>query len=83
MGKIDFLMHKRATKEYTERKQKEQEINHIYQFGRLRARYCFGIKSWKFWNKKATERMVHKFAMNEVHQHLGHKWNAWERKWAE
>ena len=83
MGKIDFLMHKRATKEDTERKQKEQEINHIYQLGRLRARYSFGIKSWKFWDKKESERLVHKFALDEVHQHLGHKWSSWERKWTE
>jgi len=83
MGKIESLMHKRATKEYTERKQKQEEINHIYQLGRVRAKYCFGIRSHKFWDKNATQKKIHNFAMDEVHQHLGHKWNAWERKWAE
>ena len=81
MGKIESLMHKRAADEYNERKQREEEINHIYQLGRVRARYCFGIKSRKFWDKKATEKLVHQFAMDEVHQHLGHTWSPWERKW--
>ncbi len=83
MGKIEFLMHKRAQEEYKERKLKNEEINHIYQLGRLRARYCFGKRSLRFWDKKANEKQVHNFAVDEVHQHLGHAWSPWERKWIE
>ena len=81
MGKIESMMHKRATDEWNKRKQKEDEISHIYQLSKTRARYSFGVKSRKFWDKKATEKLVHKFAMDEVHRHLGHKWSPWERKW--
>jgi hypothetical protein len=81
MGKIDFLMHKKRVKESEELKQKRDEVNNIYQLGRLRARYSFGVRSRKFWDKNATEKLVHKFAMDEVHEYLGHRWNPWERRW--
>ena len=83
MGKIDFLMHERRVKETEEQKQKRDEINHIYQLGRVRAKYCFGIGSRKFWDKNAAEKSVNKFAMREGHEYLGHKWSRWERKWIE
>lgn len=83
MGRTDFFMHQRRIKNSETQKEKRDQINHVYQLGRLRARWSFGINSRKFWDKNATEKLIHNFAMGEVHQYLGHKWSQWERKWTE
>jgi len=82
MGKIESLMHQRTVKERKEKKKREEELVRVYNFGR--AKEALGRKekkSWEFWKNSQREEQLHESGLNEVHEHLGHIWDSWERKW--
>ena len=82
MGRIESLMHQHTVKERKERKQREEELVGVYNFGRAKEILSWkGKKSWEFWKKSQREEELHEAGLNEVHKHLGNIWYPWERKW--
>ena len=81
MGNIESLMHQRTVKERKEKKKREEELTRIYYHGRLKAFDWKVKKPWQIWKNSQSEKELHQAGLNEVHEHLGHTWDPWERKW--